>query len=737
MEEHGITVPLVADIHFSPKTAMDVVTAVDKVRVNPGNFADGVKRIDTVATTEAAMSDFKSGNIAIRESFIPLVRKLKSNFRALRIGTNHGSLSNRILAKYGDTPEGMVASAIEFALIALEEDFHDLIFSMKASNPLIMVRAYRLLVREMIARNWRYPIHLGVTEAGQGEDGRIKSAVGIGALLVDGIGDTIRVSLTEDPWFELEPCGVLAAIASEFSSLTTQAAQLTLEEFDDSHRHSIDIFRRPVSLPAQEKEDKFADVRGWMHRDGSVYVLPSPQELESSASIYKAAGVKMAVDGEVPVRALQTADGIFLEDHFPSDSEARKALKNIHDAGVGLFFSWRLANSSPVRKFAAENNIEFAVIIELKDLAAAHQNKEAPELPEGAIRYIIEATGWEDEALWKSVKIAEPPPIALIYSPPRDDRRRAFVHGGRRVYSLLMSDPKLKAIPMILRHSRAPLSEEERKTWLFDSQFSKNAPPQYDTAEGAIMRAAVDVGGLLLDSIGEGVLLETTGDFSTRPLSTAEIRSSTFTLLQTARMRRTKTEFVSCPSCGRTLFDLQEVTNKIKALTGHIPGVAIAVMGCIVNGPGEMADADFGYVGGAPGKVDLYVGRDVVERGVPNEEAPLRLVELIKKNGRWIDPPASNEDEEETGIREEVLKAKKSIATMTAAKKAELELKAKQPMARQPVSLDTAIDRAISSAQELVLEKSNEQKEQGRNWGLIKPLSKGKKDLWGALQTED
>eukprot|EP00388_Colpodella_angusta_P011660 GDKJ01029754.1.p1 GENE.GDKJ01029754.1~~GDKJ01029754.1.p1 ORF type:complete len:853 (-),score=234.67 GDKJ01029754.1:48-2606(-) len=732
LEARGLSIPLVADIHFSPKTAIDVVTAVDKVRVNPGNFADGIKRIDAASAEEALNSNFEEGNAAIREAFIPLLKKLKKENRSLRIGTNHGSLSNRILAKYGDTPQGMVASAIEFALIAREYDFHDMIFSMKASNPLVMVRAYRMLVREFKQRDWFYPIHLGVTEAGQGEDGRIKSAVGIGALLVDGIGDTIRVSLTEDPWFELEPCNVLLNLGMEMSSKQSQLAQLSVPHFDDSYRSAIEIHRRPIHLPVQEKEDEFADVRGWMHRDGSVYSRISVQDLASAASLYHAAGLQVAIDGSIPIRALQTADGLIFEgNQFINffnhpNKEILEAIKNVHDAGVGLFFSWDLSNLVSVRKLATEHKIEFAVIIPIQNLSLASKSPLPTDLPEGSIRYILSVTGYEEEGLFDVVKRANPPPMAVMLSVPEDDRQRAFVHAGRRVFSLLMKGgEKLNHIPLILRHKNRKVSSSPSSSLMKQEQMV-----DFSNGEVGVMSAAVDLGGLLLDAIGEGIVIDhndDTGDngYVINKLQTAELRAASFSILQNARMRRTKTEFVSCPSCGRTLFDLQEVTNTIKALTGHIPGLAIAIMGCIVNGPGEMADADFGYVGGAAGKVDLYVGREVVERGVPNDEAPMRLVNLIKKEGRWVEPPHQG-----AVSNVEALSAKKSTAAMTAAKKAMGLNSQTASSSSGKVKLGEAIERAVSQAEEAT---TNE----GGFFEAGKRGARSGKGLWGVIDEKE
>lgn len=465
----GYTIPLVADIHFYPPAALQVAQFVDKVRINPGNYLDKRATFQVLHYDDASYAEELE---RIEERFTPLVETCKRLKRAMRIGTNHGSLSDRIMNRYGDTPRGMVESALEFARVCRRLDYHDFLFSMKASNPQVMILAYRLLVAEMQKLGWNYPLHLGVTEAGEGEDGRVKSAMGIGALLLDGLGDTIRVSLTEDPWQEIDPCRRLIRFAEE-------SANKGIAPFQETGRNITDLTRRALSLPQREP---------W-HRDGSVFL--SREEL----------GPALEISGGGPK--------------------------------------------------------EWEALLPLKSDA-----------------------------------------LLLTFPQERLHRSRHFFEWLHR---------KNLPIPVILG-------------------FSYNCSP-----EDLVIRASAECGSLLADRLGEGLFLQ-------GPYPQDLLKSLSFSILQSARMRFVKTDFISCPSCGRTLFNLQEVTKQIHALTSHLPGVKIAIMGCIVNGPGEMADADFGYVGSARGKIDLYVGKECVERNIESALAGQRLVDLIKQHGRWTDP---------------------------------------------------------------------------------------------------
>jgi len=579
----GCRIPLVADIHFSPKVALKVAEAVDKVRINPGNFMDGAKKFDTLVYTD---EDYAAELAAIEELFTPLVLKCKELGRAMRIGTNHGSLSARTLSRYGDTADGMVESAFEFARICRKHDFHNFVFSMKASNPLVMVQAYRLLAAEMYKLGWTYPLHLGVTEAGEGEDGRMKSAIGIGTLLMDGLGDTIRVSLTEDPHYEIQPCRILANIGTE---AVTQ--RFGVPEFGE-RRAWRSFGRRAADLPAQRLGDEL-DYRPLLHRDGSVLGAVSLTDLDSEAALYSALGCKTAVG--MPLKDIATVDSIVLSNApATGESDRRRVLRRLQTAGLGVLIPLASLRRDPVPG---------AVAILTPAEAAA-----ALELPAGVQRFVVTMNGTETEEQVRALKgtLAD----FLIYQAAPGV---SYLHAARRMFTYLEQiDSRL---PVIFQMSFKGVTKEE-----------------------LVLNAGSRIGSLLVDGLGDGVMLEDPG-----ALSLNELRLVSFAQLQGCRMRNTKTEFVSCPSCGRTLFDLQEVTAQISARTGHLPGVAIAVMGCIVNGPGEMADADFGYVGSLPGKIDLYVGKEVVKRGLPMERACDELVQLIKDNGRWVEPEPAEE----------------------------------------------------------------------------------------------
>jgi (E)-4-hydroxy-3-methylbut-2-enyl-diphosphate synthase len=582
----GYDIPLVADIHFAPKVALKVAEAVDKIRVNPGNFMDGAKKFDDdkIYTDEEYEAELE----AIEELFTPLVLKCKELGRAIRIGTNHGSLSARTLARYGDTADGMVESAFEFARICRKLDFHNFVFSMKASNPLVMVQAYRLLAARMYEEGWTYPLHLGVTEAGEGEDGRMKSAIGIGALLLDGLGDTIRVSLTEDPDLEIKPCKILAGIGQD----SVKEAKGVPDFGED--RQWRNFGRREADLPAQREGDVL-DYRSLLHRDGSVLAAITAEELAAEPALYSALGCKTAVG--MPFKDIATVDSVLL-DKAPTDEAALKVLRRLQEAGLGVFIPLEELQANPVPNAVA-----------LMTMSQAGGG--APELPEGCQRFAVTADGTETAEQVSALKgsLAD----LVLFRPSPD---LSYTHVGRRFFEYLRRDDI--RIPVIFAKSFEGVTKEE-----------------------LVLQAGSQIGSLLVDGMGEGVMLQNPGGSAA---NLNELRLISFGQLQGCRMRNTKTEFVSCPSCGRTLFDLQEVTAQIAEKTGHLPGVAIAVMGCIVNGPGEMADADFGYVGTVPGKIDLYVGREVVKKGIPMESATDELIELIKEYGRWVDPEPAEEE---------------------------------------------------------------------------------------------
>lgn len=562
--QRGYTIPLVADIHFYPPAAMRVVDFVEKVRVNPGNFVD--KRA-TFKTIDYDDESYAKEIEKIEEKFTPLVEKCKKLKRSMRIGTNHGSLSDRIMNRYGDTPMGMVESALEFARVCRKNDYYDYMYSMKSSNPQVMIQAYRLLVVELYKLGWDDPLHLGVTEAGQGEDGRIKSAMGIGSLLLDGIGDTIRVSLTEDAWFEIDPCQRLIRYAESYLGKGVP--------FTEKHRSVDEIKRRTVVLPRTVA----------MHRDGTVLVSVTPADLKRP-DFYKTLGLD--VKNGKPKLKVATADSIVLTE-VPKDDSSLQLIKDLRDAGVGLL--------SP---HAVEGAVAILSLSQALDAVKlrARTEKFTVKLSKNAVDALAVCIQDESPEAWQALIEIKP---SLILLRPTDNK----LHYARHFFEWLQ-DHKIEA-PVLLN---------------FKYDCSK---------DDLIIESAAEAGALLCDGLGDGLWLEA-------PYEIDFMRQLSFNILQAARMRTSKTDFISCPSCGRTLFDLQEVTKRIKARTAHLPGVKIAIMGCIVNGPGEMADADFGYVGSKPGMIDLYVGKTVVQKDIEFSQADDRLVELIKSHGRWVEP---------------------------------------------------------------------------------------------------
>ena len=596
----GYDIPLCADMHFQPKVALMVADAVEKIRINPGNFADGRKDFeDHVYESEA---DYVSEREYLFEAMLPLVEKCKQLNRAMRIGTNHGSLSSRVLSFYGDTPRGMVESALEFADICRSQDYHNFVFSMKASNPLVMVQSYRLLAAEQYRMGWDYPLHLGVTEAGEGEDGRMKSAIGIGTLLADGIGDTIRVSLTEDPEFEYEPCNRLAEMAQGRLATNPEAAarQKATKFYVDTR--DITLFERRKGKILEKKEEESVDASGFLSPLGSVVSAVTLDMLtkENIPYLYAGLGCKTAVG--MPFKDIATSDSIFLRKVPPStDSDGRTALRRLAEVTVGL-----IAPLAELEKDPLPNSIA------LMSLTEAIARKGG--LPTGAIRLAVSVNGDEDDAELKQIKSLDPAMIFLNTAP-----HVSSLHAARRVFELI----KAEGIETSVIH------HYETDT---------------DDSNHLALEIGTRIGCLLADGMGDGVMVE---EVSGKKSFTLDfLRKSSFSLLQGCRMRSTKTEFVSCPSCGRTLFDLQETTAKITEATGHLPGVTVAVMGCIVNGPGEMADADFGYVGTIPGKIDLYYGKEVVRKNIAEDLAVDELVVLIKEYGMWKEKETADEEEE-------------------------------------------------------------------------------------------
>jgi (E)-4-hydroxy-3-methylbut-2-enyl-diphosphate synthase len=569
LRARGYDTPLVADIHFTPNAAEIAARIVEKVRVNPGNYIDK-KKFDFIEYTD---DEYAAEVERIRERFTPLVRICRENGTAMRIGTNHGSLSDRIMSRYGDTPIGMVESAMEFLRIARSEDYHQIVLSMKSSNPQVMVQAYRLLVRQMMEEFGEcYPLHLGVTEAGDGEDGRIKSAIGIGTLLEDGIGDTIRVSLTEDPEFEIPVCkDIVARYPMGSVSYAPQLpASLPYSPFEYKRRETVPV----GNIGGHQVPVVVAD----MSKERSL----TPESLKPIGYDYDVASDKWKIsDG--------AADYIYTGNAVPAFG-LPGTLQVITDKGT----SGNALHLMSVDSFMAEPGINSLVFVGIHLSPGFEANQSL------------------------LTRIKECPATVLVISADGMKPVRSFI-------TLLM----LAGItnPVILR-----------------------AYPEGDTPDKHLIKLATDCGGLLLDGMGDGVMLSNTGALHNVNVSGRTylevknneqfLNNTAFSILQATRTRISKTEYISCPSCGRTLFDLQETTAKIRAATHHLKGVKIAIMGCIVNGPGEMADADFGYVGSGPGKITLYKGKEVVKRNVPSDIAVQELIGLLKENDAWVDMPA-------------------------------------------------------------------------------------------------
>jgi (E)-4-hydroxy-3-methylbut-2-enyl-diphosphate synthase len=559
----GYTIPLVADIHFYPPAALKVVEFVDKVRINPGNFVDKRASFKIIEYDDASYAQEIE---KIEEKFIPLIEKCILLKRSMRIGTNHGSLSDRIMNKFGDSPRGMVESALEFARICRKKDYHQFMFSMKSSNPQVMIQAYRLLSSEMMLLGWDYPLHLGVTEAGEGEDGRIKSAMGIGALLLDGIGDTIRVSLTEDAWNEIDPCQRLISFASTY---TNQGVL----PFDEKHRNVQEITRRAVSFPKDMP----------LHRDGTVIISINDQKL-SAPEFFEEMGCNLQL-GQ-PRLSTSSVDFIALQCK-PKDPLGIGTITKLKDLGIGIVCHENMENALSI--YSMQEALELYKQQTISDRFTLYSKEKEP------FALLVKD---EPVSSWNIIEEMKPTIILLA---PTTNR----LHYSRQFFNWLQE--KKLTMPVIL-HFYYGCSQED-----------------------LIIQAAAEMGALFCDGLGEGIWIEA-------PFPAAFLRQLSFNILQAARMRSSKTDFISCPSCGRTLFDLQDVTKRIRSRTTHLPGVKIAIMGCIVNGPGEMADADFGYVGSKPGMIDLYLGKQCVEKNIPFAEADDRLVELIKTHDRWIEP---------------------------------------------------------------------------------------------------
>ncbi len=571
-------IPLVADIHFLPSAAMEAVEHVEKVRINPGNYADKKK----FSVREYTDADYDSELQRIHETFSPLVLRAKALGRSLRIGTNHGSLSDRIMNRYGDTPLGMVESALEFLRIARSHSFDQLILSMKSSNPKVMIQAYRLLVERMQQEDMHYPLHLGVTEAGDGEDGRIKSAIGIGSLLLDGLGDTVRVSLTEDSVYEIP---VASAIVDKAMSLWRDDASAptadSLDPFHFTRRETVALtLGGQFSVGPEQPPRVITRIGPAANAAGQLAALASPRLKDTPA--------------EGLLVSLASAEELSL---LPAPGAAFYALElapAITVTGLRSRLAHLPAGTLLVRAFAAD---EVPALGAFAHFAEEHALVLAAEIAPAALVSIGDTLRGIDAA-------------HLIFTLSSPTTSAGHTIGAYRQLAEALCSLGLQA-PIWIRNTAATAVRGDH------SFLSK------------LIEASFLTGALLCDGLGDLVSIETEAD----PVRATQLA---YNVLQGAGARISKTEFVACPSCGRTLFDLQSTTQRIRAQTGHLKGVKIAIMGCIVNGPGEMADADFGYVGGAPGKINLYVGKLCVQYNIPQAEADAHLISLIKAHGKWV-----------------------------------------------------------------------------------------------------
>ncbi len=599
LNRQGYHTPLIADIHFTPNAAEIAARIVEKVRVNPGNYVDK-KKFETIDYSD---TEYAEEIDRIRDRFTPLVKICKEWGTAMRIGTNHGSLSDRIMSRYGDTPMGMVESAMEFLRIARYENYHNIVLSMKSSNPQVMVHAYRLLVKAMQEEfGERYPLHLGVTEAGDGEDGRIKSAVGIGTLLEDGIGDTIRVSLTEDPEQEIPVCldilkrystGRTKAMHADLSEIATRDSDAGKKKNSSTFPYNPFEYRRRESFVVNDIGGKHVPC---VIADLSKVQTITPATLQSVGYTYD-----------------------------PTNDK------------------WHIADTAADYIFIGYGQINFP-------------------LP-GILKVIVNAATWNNG------------PDTSTYFPIYDGKGYTEATGRSNLLNFVMPEPfgeqgddpllqqleEDKTVVLCLSSMQVNAMQSVRQMLVtLMNRKIKNpvvliTDSQWQTADEHLVHYATETGALLLDGMGDGICLGMTAESYNHLKSTIDdgglrdqsylqtvspeslMNNTAFGILQATRTRISKTDYISCPSCGRTLFDLQETTARIRAVTHHLKGVKIAIMGCIVNGPGEMADADFGYVGSGPGKITLYKSKEVVKRNVPSEVAVDELIQLMKESGAWVE----------------------------------------------------------------------------------------------------
>jgi len=580
-------IPIVADIHFLPQAAMEAVEHVEKVRVNPGNYADK-KRF---AVRDYSDADYERELQRLHEAFSPLVKRSRELGRSMRIGTNHGSLSDRIMNRYGDTPLGMVESALEFLRIAESHGFREIILSMKSSNPKVMIEAYRLLVERMDGEDMHYPLHLGVTEAGDGEDGRIKGSIGIGSLLMDGLGDTIRVSLTEDSVYEIP---VARALADKAMSLWGKGAQKpeaadSIDPYHFERRVVAELALGSCAVGPEQPPRVIVRAAAAGQAEAALEALRSPLLKDTPAEgLLVPVATAQDLQTLLQVEGLRRADALFL---------VLELAPGLTPADLAPFLTGASCRVVLLRAFGAADGAPLAAWAALAR----------------GTGHILAVDGSPADFIGLSGALAGVGEGALMVtcSGARAEGPEHPVGAYRRITEVLRQ-----------AGSRAPI-------WIRNTAATSVRGD--NSFLSRLIEASFLTGSLLCDGIGDLVSIETEAD----PARSARL---SYNVLQGAGARISKAEFVACPSCGRTLFDLQTTTQRIRSQTAHLKGVKIAIMGCIVNGPGEMADADFGYVGGAPGKINLYVGKQCVQYNIPQGDADARLIALIKEHKKWAEP---------------------------------------------------------------------------------------------------
>lgn len=623
----GHDVPFVADIHYSPAHAMAAVEVVEKVRINPGNYVDK-KRFDTREITD---KEYEACRAQVEATFAPLVRRAKERGVALRVGVNHGSLSDRMVNRFGDSPLGMVESALEYLRMCVAEDFHDVVISMKSSNPIIMVQAYRLLVARMAEEGMDFPLHLGVTEAGEGREGRVKSAVGIGALLEDGLGDTIRVSLTENAAREVPVARALARRLDAVARSPRAAEDLTSGDVEAGFDPFT--FRRRNSRPVLVGRYSYGGnqpPRVELPVGAALASLPS---WEAILERFRFDSDRFPETLEIEIPTLDAAktwvERLGERGHSPVPIVNTPAVSvRLGDAVLGKAVLGKAAADASLLDPTVATLVERVDRVALAYAAATAHAAAALAIARAARTTLLEAPPWpRGEA--DGGRVSTWRDALLDFVTP-------YVEAGVQnlLLGLRIADTRPASAPVRVAAALFESMNLDVPFVLIDTGRPEQAttPESYD----AIVDPSVRLGSALVDGFGDAVRLADELD----PEANLELA---FDILQATRMRTSKAEFISCPSCGRTLFDLETTSRRIRELTGHLKGVKIGIMGCLVNGPGEMADADFGYVGWKVGRVNLYVGQECVVDNVPEAEAGERLIELIKEHGRWVDPPVAVE----------------------------------------------------------------------------------------------